>query len=394
MNDSTTHRPGDATPPRVVILGTGMIGEVHRRAALLAGAQVIGAMASTPERSEAVAGRWRTTALRSLDDITRLAPDVVHVCSPNGLHVEHVEAALAAGAHVICEKPLAIGSRAAEALAATAADRNRVATVPFVYRYHPLVREIRSRAAQGEFGRWQLLHGSYLQDWLLSPSATSWRVDAATGGPSRAFADIGSHWCDLMEFVTGERISSLVAATTTTVAERPATSSRSFSASTATGGTLKRVDTEDAATVLFRTDSGVLGSVTVSQVSAGRKNRLWFEFDGEHRSAVFDQENPETVWLGSQSLAEVLQRDPARGTSEQRRLSVLPAGHPQGYAQCFENFVADTYATVRGELREGLPTFQDGVRSAHIVDAVLQSARTGQWVDVQRPLVALRATAV
>lgn len=110
--------------------------------------------------------------------------------------------------------------------------------------------------------------------------------------------------------------------------------------------------------------------------------------------AVFDQENPETVWLGSQTLAEVVQRDPAQGAPEQRRLSVLPAGHPQGYAQCFENFVADTYAAVRGERREGLPTFHDGVRSAHIVDAVLRSARTGRWVDVELPSAAVRVPVV
>jgi predicted dehydrogenase len=181
-----------------------------------------------------------------------------------------------------------------------------------------------------------------------------------------------------------ERIASLVAATTITVPERPTQSAATFGTGTASGP-LKRVDTEDAAIVTFRTDSGVLGSVTVSQVSAGRKNRLWFEFDGEHCSAVFDQENPETIWLGSETSAEILNRDPSRGPPDQRRLSKLPAGHPQGYAQCFENFIEDTYAAVRGEPREGLPTFDDGARSAHIIDAVLDSAKTGQWVTVTAP---------
>ncbi|GAA4660622.1 MULTISPECIES: Gfo/Idh/MocA family protein [Amycolatopsis] len=355
----------------VVILGTGMIGEVHRRAAVLAGARIIGAMASTPRRSAEVALRWGTEPVRSLDQLARLAPDVVHVCSPNSLHAEHVEAALDAGAHVICEKPLAVGRSLTERLARLAEERGKVATVPFVYRFHPLVREIRARVVAGEFGRWQLLHGSYLQDWLLSPEATSWRVDSAAGGPSRAFADIGSHWCDLMEFVTGERIATVLAAMTTTVPERPIR------------GSVRAVDTEDAATVLFTTHSGVLGSVTVSQVSAGRKNRLWFEFDGQHRSAVFDQENPETVWLGSEASAEVLARGADSASAEHRRLSTLPPGHPQGYAQCFDNFVADTYATIRGEKRDGLPTFADGNRSAHIVDAVVESARTGQWTPVR-----------
>ena len=366
---------------RVAILGTGMIGEVHRRASLLAGAELVGAMASTPKRSAEVAREWNTHPILSANELAALQPDVVHVCTPNAFHSEHVEAAIDAGAHVICEKPLATSSAEADRLTRLAAAAGRIAAVPFVYRYHPLVREIRARAAAGEFGRWQLLHGSYLQDWLLSPSATSWRVDSKVGGPSRAFADIGSHWCDLMEFVTGERIASVFAAMSTTVPTRPATSTATFGGGKSDGPHVD-VDTEDAATVVFRTAAGVTGSVVISQVSAGRKNRLWFEFDGAERSAVFDQENPESVWLGSEASAEILQRDPGRGSSEQRRLSALPAGHAQGYAQCFENFVADTFATVRGETREGLPRFADGARSNHIVDAVIESDRAGRWVEV------------
>lgn len=361
-----------AKPLRVAILGTGMIGEIHRRAALLAGAQVVGAMASSPARSAQVARQWGTAPLAGLGDLAGLAPDLVHVCSPNALHADHVEAALAAGAHVICEKPLAVSSQEAQRLHDLAAARGRIATVPFVYRFHPLVREIRARALAGGFGAWQVLHGSYLQDWLLSPKATSWRVDAAQGGASRAFADIGSHWCDLMEFVTGERIAAVMAAFAVTVPERPAPGS----------GEPIRVQTEDAATVLFRTASGVLGSTVISQVSAGRKNRLWFEFDGALQSAVFDQEQPETVWLGREEAAAVLQRSPGIGAADARRLSSLPPGHAQGYAQCFEAFVADTYAAVAGAEPEGLPGFADGLRAAHIIDAVIGSATTGRWVDV------------
>ncbi|MBT2246128.1 Gfo/Idh/MocA family oxidoreductase [Sphingobium sp. BHU LFT2] len=368
-------------PLRVAILGAGMIGEVHRRAALLAGAELVGVMASSPERSAEAAAKWGVQAIGSLDDLAALELDMVHVCSPNNLHAAHVEAAVAAGAHVICEKPLAVGTQEALRLHALAADAGKVATVPFVYRFHPLVREIRARREAGEFGAWQLLHGSYLQDWLLSPQATSWRVDSGAGGPSRAFADIGSHWCDLMEFVTGERIASVMAAMTITVPERPAASHRSFSGGN-TAGPLANVDTEDAATILFRTQRGVLGSAVISQVSAGRKNRLWFEFDGASKSAVFDQETPETVWLGREGSIEILQRSPEQGAADARRLSSLPPGHAQGYAQCFENFVADSYAAVLGEGPAGLPTFADGLRSARIIDAVIASAQSGAWVDV------------
>jgi predicted dehydrogenase len=363
---------------RAVILGGGMIAEIHRRSALAAGAQLVGAMDSSPERSRDLAQRWGTEPIGSLDEIDKFSPDVVHVCTPNVFHAEHARAALRAGAHVICEKPLAVTLDLAIELATLAEKSQRVGTVPFVYRFHPLVREIRARVAAGEFGPWQLLHGSYLQDWLLSSTATNWRVDPALGGESRAFADIGSHWCDLLEFVSGERIASVVASMATTAPGRPRDSGAG-----AAGASPASRQTEDACTVLFRTHAGVIGSVTVSQVSAGRKNRLWFEFDGERQSAVFDQENPETAWLGSAESATVLFRDPGRGATEQRRLSVLPAGHPQGYAQCFERFIDDTYAAVRGELRDGLPTFADGVRSARIVKAVVESARSGRWVDVE-----------
>jgi predicted dehydrogenase len=184
-----------------------------------------------------------------------------------------------------------------------------------------------------------------------------------------------------MQLISGERIATLSAATSITVPERPIESAATFSSASADGKKSK-VDTEDAATVLFKTTCGVLGSVLISQVSAGRKNRLWIELDGAQRSAVFDQENPETIWLGSETSAEIVQRNPSRGSTEQERLSHLPAGHPQGYAQCFENFVFDTYASIRGEIREGMPTFADGLRSALIIDAVIRSAATGVWVDV------------
>ncbi|WP_298283191.1 Gfo/Idh/MocA family protein [Acidocella sp.] len=367
---------------QVVIIGSGMIGDVHRRAAILAGGEVAGVMASTPERSDLAAARWRTRAVANLADLARFAPDIVHVCSPNALHLEHVKAALACGAHVICEKPLAIDAASARDVCEAAAARGKIATVPFVYRFHPLIREIRARVQQGEFGKWHLLHGSYLQDWLLSPHATSWRVNSKIGGASRAFADIGSHWCDLVEFVSGEKIAAVMASMTTTIPERPANSAATFGAERPTGETMK-VDTEDAAVVTFKTASGVLGVVTISQISAGRKNRLWFELDGAEKSVVFDQENPETIWIGSEGPAMVVNRDPARGAEDQRRLSVLPPGHPQGYAQCFDNFVNDTYAAVKGELHDGLPSFADGLRSAHIVEAVIQSARARQWVDVK-----------
>ncbi|MEV0053386.1 Gfo/Idh/MocA family oxidoreductase [Saccharopolyspora shandongensis] len=367
----------------VAILGAGMIGDVHRRAAILAGAEVVGVLASSPQRSQQVAEGWGVAAYQDLAEV--LADDrvdVVHVCTPNATHAPFAEAALRAGKHVICEKPLGISTAEAERMTAAAAESGLVAAVPFVYRYHPVVREIRARRQAGEFGAWNLLHGSYLQDWMLSPDASSWRVDPGLGGPSRAFADIGSHWCDLVQWVSGETFTDVLAELSIVVPTRPAAAGPTFAGPTEVTGDRVEVSTEDSAALLLRTAAGVLGSATISQVAAGRKNRLWFELDGALGSAVFDQEEPERIWLGGADGNRILVRDPEHGSPEQRRLSKLPAGHAQGYAQCFEAFVADTYAAIDGGSPEGLPTFEDGLRSARLVDAVLRSARNRSWTKV------------
>jgi predicted dehydrogenase len=212
-----------------------------------------------------------------------------------------------------------------------------------VYRFYPTVREARERIARGDAGRLWLLHGSYLQDWLASAEATNWRVNADQGGSSRAFADIGVHWCDLMEFVTGHRIVALSAALAR--------------AHEARGEGATPVATEDGASVLFRTDRGALGSVLVSQVSPGRKNALTFSFDGTEASFAFDQERPETLWVGGADGDRIVQRDPEHLTGAAGRYAVLPPGHPQGYQDCFNGFYADVARAVAGAPVDGLPTF-------------------------------------
>lgn len=373
----------------VAIIGAGVIGAVHFRAATMAGAHVQGVADATPEISKEVAeksGLARAYA-SPFDAIADSAVDVIHVCTPNASHREFASAALSAGKHVICEKPLATTVADAESLAKLARSSGLTATIPFIYRYHPMVREARARIQNGELGDLQLLHGSYLQDWLLDAASTNWRVDVRQGGASRAFADIGSHWCDLVEWITGERFAEVVATLQTTVGKRPRSAAATFSpASTPPAAAeFAPVHTEDVAGALFRTRTGVLAVLTLSQVSAGRKNRLWFEIDGSRASLTFDQEQSERLWLGRSEQTELLVRDPNYGSPEQRRLATLPAGHAQGYAQCFEAFVADTYAAIRGEAREGLPTFADGLRSAYLVDAVLRSSESHTWMEIPSP---------
>ncbi|EVT71598.1 oxidoreductase [Stenotrophomonas maltophilia 5BA-I-2] len=370
--------------PGIAIVGTGMIGAVHRRAALLAGADIRGVAASSPQRARDVARAWGVP--RAYRDIEEVVADpqvqVVHVCTPNHLHRPMAQAALEAGKHVVCEKPLATTLEDARALAALATANALVATVPFVYRYHPVVREARARIAHGELGPLHLIHGSYLQDWLLDPASNNWRVDPALGGASRVFADIGSHWCDLVEWVSGERFTEVSAAFDTVIAERSTDTGQSFTTAAA-GGAMQAVTSEDVAAAMFRTGAGTLASLTVSQVSAGRHNRLWFEIDGARASVAFNQEDAERLWIGKpDQREEVFVRGPGAGSAEQRRLSLLPAGHAQGYGHCFEAFVADTYRAIEGERPDGLPTFEDGVRSALIVDRVITSARTRAWTAI------------
>jgi predicted dehydrogenase len=366
---------------RAAIVGTGMIGAVHLRAIRASGAAVAGVLGSTPARSAEVAAEWGVPGYASIEQLLADRPDVVHVCTPNATHVSYALAVIEAGIHVVVEKPLATSAADAKRLVDAAASAGVVATVPFAYRFHPLVRELRARRIAGEFGDLTLLHGSYLQDWLVSPDASSWRVDAAAGGASRAFGDIGSHWCDLVEFVSGERFTSVSAVTSIAYDTRPAASGPSFSSADASAERVT-VTTEDTAIATFRTATGVVANAVISQVAAGRKNRLWFELDGSKGSAVFDQENPESVWLGGQDGSTVLNRGEGAVSADQARLNLAPSGHPMGYLDAFAAFVADTYAAIGGASPEGLPTFADGLRSATIIDAVLTSAATTQWTEI------------
>ncbi|MFL5818066.1 MAG: Gfo/Idh/MocA family protein [Conexibacter sp.] len=378
-------RYGGAAQLRAGIVGAGFIGAVHTRSALLAGARIAAIAASSAASAREAA--QRLGAERAFGSAEELAVsdevDVVHVCAPNHLHVPLVRAALEAGKHVICEKPLALDDAGASELVDLAAARGLVGAVPFVYRYYPMVREARERLRSGESGALRLVHGTYLQDWLSSPADDNWRVERRLGGPSRAFADIGSHWCDLAEFASGHRITRLSARTETVIPERSDGGGRPAFARGEAAGPLRAVDTEDVALVQFETDGGALGSVVVSQVSPGRKNRLWIEWDAAEESLAFDQERPETLWRGRRDGVAEDRRDAAALSPAAARLSTLPAGHPQGWADAFDAFVADVYATIRsGEIPDGMPCFPDGRRAVRIAEAVLASAADGAWTTV------------
>lgn len=348
----------------VGIVGVGFMGAAHARAVRLAGSRLVGVSATTPEGAKQAAirlgadrGFTSAAALIDADDV-----DVVHLCVPNHLHVPFAEAALAAGKHVVCEKPLSFDVASAKRLVATCDAAGLVGAVPFVYRFHPLVRELRFRVATGALGSVHLIHGTYLQDWLSDENDSDWRIDADLGGPFRAFADIGSHWFDLAEFVLGDRVKRLSARFGTVFPAR---------------------SNEDLALVQFETVAGVLGSVVVSQVSPGRKNALVLDVSGKTATGHFDQERPGSLWLGRRDLATVISADPATLTEDAARLVVAPPGHPQGYLDCVDCFVVDTYTAINEGAPDGLPTFEDGLRSVQIADAALRSSQAdGQWMEV------------
>lgn len=367
--DMTTDVIRASAAPRVGFIGGGFMAQVHSRAARSARATLVGGASSSLDSAERAA---RALGLdRAYDSAEALLADdtidVVHICTPNTTHADFALAAIDAGKHVICEKPLATAVGDAQELVSRAAAAGVSATVPFVYRYHPMVREARARVAAGDLGTLLTIQGMYLQDWLLTESDDDWRVDAALGGPSRAFADIGSHLCDMLEFVTGDRIARLAATKRTVFSERSDHTD---------------IATEDAVALVVQTASGAIGTLLVSQVAPGRKNKLVFEISGTSESLRFDQESPERLWLGRRAGSQILEREREQLSADAARLSLLPAGHPMGYQDAFNAFVADAYSAATGGVPEGLPTFVDGLRAVQVTDAVLRSAASGEWVDV------------
>lgn len=373
---------------RVGIAGAGFIAAVHAHAARRAAARIVGVAASTSGSAEEAAVRFGAEKAFGDAETLAISPDidVLHICTPNHLHRPLAEVALAAGKHVVCEKPLALDGAEAQRLCSAADAAGVVATVPFVYRFYPMAREARARVARGP-GPLRLIHGTYLQDWLSTESDDNWRVDASFAGASRAFADIGSHWCDLVEFVTGDRLAAVCSELVTAVPERVARGphAHAFEAGPVVDGQRRAVGTEDIAVLLFRTTGGVTGSLVVSQVSPGRKNCLRFEIVTADATLSFDQEQPETLWVGRRGPSEVVARDPGELDGSAAAYVTTPPGHPQGYQDCFDAFVADTYrAIAAGSIAavDGLPGFADGARAAAVTDAVLRSATSHSWEDI------------
>jgi predicted dehydrogenase len=368
------------------VVGTGFIGVVHADALRRLGVEVVGVVGSTPERAQAkgIAPAYESYETMLADDRV----DVVHLATPNHLHHGQAKQALAAGKHVVCEKPLAVGAAESAELVELAERSGLVHCTNFNLRFYPIVQEARERIRAGAVGEVWNVHGGYLQDWLARPTDWNWRLEPDKAGELRAVGDIGSHWMDITQFVTGLRIVEVFAdlATAIPVRRRPAGQVETF----ASGGDAEREDVqvsnEDLAHILIRFENGARGSLVVSQVSTGRKNSLRFEIDGSEGSLAWDSERNEELWLGRRDAPnEVLLRDAALMSPRAAARTHLPVAHAEGFADTFRELYRAVYADVaRGRPNDepDYPTFRDGHVENVLCDAVAQSNRERRWVEV------------
>jgi predicted dehydrogenase len=372
---------------RAGVVGTGFVGAVHVEALRRLGVEVVGAVGSSPVRARA---KGLAPVIESYERLLAdVSVDVVHLTTPNHLHYAQVKQALAAGKHVVCEKPLAMTSEESAELLELAERSGLVHCTNFNIRFYPQVQQARALVSAGAVGALWNVHGGYLQDWLALPTDWNWRLEPEKGGSLRAVADIGSHWLDLVQFVTGMRVDSLLAdlATAIPVRRRPTGEIETFAAA----GDVEREDaemtTEDLAHILLRFQGDTRGSLVVSQVSSGRRNSLRFEVDGSEGALAWDSERNEELWLGHRGRPnEVLSRDPALFTREASMRTSLPAGHAEGFADTFKELYRAVYSAVAagGPSEEpDYPTFADGHWENVLGDAVALSNRERRWVEVR-----------
>jgi predicted dehydrogenase len=382
------------------VIGTGFIGTVHVEALRRIGVQLRGVLGSTPERGEARATTLGVQrAYPSLDVLLEdPAVDVVHVTSPNDLHVPQATAILAAGKHVVCEKPLSMTAPESGELVRLAEASGLVNAVNFNIRFYPLNQHAHEVVAAGDLGDVRLVTGRYFQDWLLLESDWNWRLQPERGGALRAVGDIGSHWLDLVRFVTGQRIVEVMAdlATFIPMRQEPIGPVETFSTESAGETVTREIATEDAATILLRFENGARGAVSISQISPGRKNSLQWEVDGSRGAIAWDSEQPDQIWLGHRERAnEILLKNPALMGPLGASAAALPAGHVEGFADTFAALFRAVYADIaagRPAKRPSYATFTDGHDEMLVNDAVAESARLGRWVEINRTPVSVGAT--
>ncbi len=377
---------------KVGVVGTGFIGPAHIEALRrLPNVEVAALCEVNIELAKEKAAQLGIARAYTFDDLLK-QEDItsVHICTPNFLHFSQSKAALLAGKHVICEKPLAKDLHEAEELVALAAQTGLVNAVHFNLRYYPLVRQMKTMREKGDLGDVYSIIGSYLQDWLFYETDYNWRLEPDKSGDSRAIADIGSHLMDVIEYITGLKTVEVMADFNTIhkTRKKPLKLVETYS-----GKMLQPEDyadvpitTEDHANVMLRFDNGNRGSVTVSQVSAGRKNQLKLEISGSKKTFAFNSESPNEIWIGNRNgYNESLMRDPSLAYPEARALMTFPGGHNEGFPDTSKQMFKEVYAAIaEGKQPENptFPTFADGYRELLICERILDSNRQQAWVKV------------
>jgi len=377
---------------RIGIAGLGFIGPVHLEALRrISGVEVVSVYHNNDDVQTKAEQLGVTRYYQDYDEfLAKDALDCVHICTPNFLHFEMAQKALSAGLHVVCEKPLAITIPEAEVLLRLAREKNAVHAVHFNVRYYPMVRQMRTMREKGELGIIHSIMGSYLQDWLFLETDYNWRLEPDQSGESRAIADIGSHLIDLLEYISGLSIIAVMAEFDTVhkVRKKPLVPVDTYS-----GKLLRAEDyadvpihTEDTAHVLLRFDNGHKGSITVSQVAAGRKNRLALEILSTEKSLGWESERPNELWVGERDKANgQLLRDPSLFHPEAAQIISYPGGHNEGFADTSKQLFREIYAAIRtgqAETEWGFPTFADGLRELQLCEAIIQSNSEKRWVDL------------
>ncbi|MBM4467908.1 MAG: Gfo/Idh/MocA family oxidoreductase [Chloroflexi bacterium] len=377
------------------VIGAGFIGVAHVEALRRLGSVEVVAVAGSSLAS-AQRKAQELHVPQAYGDWRQLVADpdvqVVHNCTPNYLHRQVNLATIAAGKHVVAEKPLGVSSQETAEMLQAARQAGVVHAVNFNYRMYPLVQEARARLAAGDLGPVRLVHGNYLQDWLLLDTDYNWRIDPAVGGPSRAMADIGSHWCDLAQFVSGLLISEVCADITTFLPRRrrPRRAAETFAGVGQRPADFDElpIASEDYGSILLGFQGGARGACVISQVSAGHKNHLTLEVDGATGSLAWNQEEPNTLWLGHRGAPnQVLPKDPALLHPQAKPYAHYPGGHGEAYPDGIANLFRNVYRFIQagGDPRHDaadFPTFVDGHRAALVVEAIMRSAQERRWVGL------------
>jgi predicted dehydrogenase len=374
---------------RTAVIGTGFMGRVHLEALRrVENVDVVEIAATSADKARVAAEGYNVlNSTGDWQDVIRdPSIDAVHITTPNVSHFPIARAALEAGKHVLCEKPLAMSSAEAQALTDLVAAKGLRGGVCHNLRYYPMVQQMRRMREAGDFGDILVVQGTYSQDWMLHETDWNWRVDPAVSGPSRVMADIGSHFFDMAEHVTGLKVSSVCSDLQTFYPARkqPKSGGESFSGKQDGETVDTHILTEDFGATLFRMGQA-RGAMTASQVSAGRKNGLVLEIYGTKGGASWRQERPEELWLGHRDAPnQLLLKDPSLLDAKARAFADFPGGHAEGYPDTHKQLFRRFYASIADEnLTPDYPIFADGLRQMKILDAELASAKSRAWVDVK-----------